>query len=170
MVSNDPGPSAGPGAGRRGRPRLWLAVGSTLLLAVLAAAVWVRGNPGAFAFGERAQITRGAAVYAASCASCHGARLEGQADWRAPKPDGTYPAPPHDAEGHTWHHSDALLSRYVRLGGAGALGDLPGFRSAMPGFAGTLSDQDIQDALAFIKAQWPERERAYQRAASEREE
>lgn len=166
-ASNDPRP---PGAGRRFRPRLLAAVGGALLLAALAGAAWVRGNPGAFAFGNRAQVARGAAIYAASCASCHGARLEGQANWRAPKPNGTYPAPPHDTEGHTWHHSDALLSRYIRLGGAGALGDLPGFRSAMPGFADTLSEQEIGDVLAFIKAQWSEREQAYQRAASEREE
>ena len=114
-------------------------------------------------------MARGAEVYAEACASCHGANLEGEEDWRSPKPDGTYPAPPHDAEGHTWHHSDGFLFRYTKLGGAAALKDVPGFRSAMPGFGETLSDQEIRDVLAFIKSQWPEEAREYQRAVTARE-
>ena len=43
----------------------------------------------------------GAQLYAENCASCHGANLEGQADWRSPGPDGRLPAPPHDETGHT---------------------------------------------------------------------
>lgn len=116
---------------------------------------------------DRAQVARGAALYAANCASCHGAQLEGQPDWRTEKPDGTYPAPPHDVEGHTWHHADRLLLRYTRLGGAEALKELPGFRSGMPGFGDRLSDREIWDIIAFIKAQWTERERDYQRAVTD---
>jgi mono/diheme cytochrome c family protein len=33
------------------------------------------------------------------------------------------------------------------------VGGVPGFRSAMPGFSGTLSDEDIRDILGFIKTQ-----------------
>lgn len=113
------------------------------------------------------QVARGNRIYAESCASCHGARLEGQGDWRSPNPDGTYPAPPHDADGHTWHHPDSLLFRYTKLGGREALKDVPGVKSAMPGFGEGLSDQDIWDVLAFIKSHWPERAREYQRAATE---
>ena len=113
------------------------------------------------------QVARGERIYAKACASCHGTKLEGEADWRSQKSDGTYPAPPHDAEGHTWHHSDRLLFRYTKLGGAAALGDVPGFRSAMPGFAETLSDAEIRDVLAYIKSHWPEEMREYQRAVTE---
>ncbi len=113
------------------------------------------------------QVARGTRIYAQSCASCHGARLEGQGDWRSPNPDGTYPAPPHDADGHTWHHPDSLLFRYTKLGGREALKDVPGVKSAMPGFGDGLSDQDIWDVLAFIKSHWPERAREYQRAVTE---
>ncbi|MDT8344570.1 MAG: cytochrome c [Thermohalobaculum sp.] len=116
---------------------------------------------------DRDQVERGAALYAANCASCHGARLEGQPDWRTEKPDGTYPAPPHDADGHTWHHSDRLLLRYTRLGGAEALKDVPGFRSGMPGFGDRLGDREIRAIFAFLKAQWTERERDYQRAVTD---
>ncbi|MCB1335497.1 MAG: c-type cytochrome, partial [Roseivivax sp.] len=38
-----------------------------------------------------AQLARGAAVYAEACASCHGANLEGQPEWRSPGPDGRLP-------------------------------------------------------------------------------
>lgn len=116
---------------------------------------------------DRVQVARGIRIYAEACASCHGARLEGQGDWRSPNPDGTYPAPPHDADGHTWHHPDSLLFRYTKLGGREALKDVPGVKSAMPGFGDGLSDQDIWDVLAFIKSRWPERAREYQRAATE---
>jgi mono/diheme cytochrome c family protein len=113
------------------------------------------------------QVARGSRIYAESCASCHGERLEGQGDWRAPNPDGTYPAPPHDADGHTWHHPDGLLFRYTGLGGREVLKGAPGVKSAMPGFGDVLSDQDIWDVLAFIKSHWPERAREYQRAMTE---
>ena len=113
------------------------------------------------------QVTRGTALYADACASCHGAQLEGQGDWRKPNPDGIYPAPPHDADGHTWHHPDSLLFRYTRLGGQEAMKGVAGVKSAMPGFGEELSDQDIWDVLAFIKSHWPERAREYQRAITE---
>ena len=64
-----------------------------------------------------ASAETGAALYARHCAACHGANLEGQPEWRSPKADGSYPAPPHDAEGHTWHHDDAMLTDYVARGG-----------------------------------------------------
>ncbi len=115
---------------------------------------------------DRAQVERGAAVYANSCAACHGERLEGQPDWRRPNPDGTYPAPPHDADGHTWHHSDKLLFRYTELGGKEAFKDIAGFKSAMPGFGDQLTEGDIWDVLAFIKSHWPEQAREYQRAVT----
>ena len=139
------------------------------VLASLAAAADLADEPSRANPEDLGQVARGARIYAEACASCHGARLEGEADWRSQKPDGTYPAPPHDAEGHTWHHSDRLLFRYIELGGAEALGDVPGFRSAMPGFGETLSDQEIRDVLAFIKSHWPEEMLEYQRAVTERD-
>ena len=61
-------------------------------------------------------VALGAGVYAEHCASCHGERLEGEPNWRQRKADGTLPAPPHDATGHTWHHSDDFLFRFTRDG------------------------------------------------------
>lgn len=111
-------------------------------------------------------ITAGKALYAQSCASCHGANLEGQPDWREVGPDGVLPAPPHDETGHTWHHETALLFDYVKQGGADALAarGVADFPSAMPGFGGTLSDAQILDILGFIRSTWPERMQAVQSA------
>ena len=109
-------------------------------------------------------LEQGAALYAEHCASCHGAELEGAPDWRRRGPDGLYPAPPHDATGHTWHHGDRLLFDYTKLGGEGALAALgiTDFESGMPGFAEVLSDDEIRDILAFIKGTWPEPLRQHQ--------
>ena len=74
-------------------------------------------TPGADA-GDPALVSLGAEVYGAHCAVCHGVSLEGQAGWRRRNADGTLPAPPHDATGHTWHHPDDYLFEYTRRGGA----------------------------------------------------
>lgn len=134
-------------------------------LALLATVAAGHAAAGASA-DDRAALDLGAEDYARFCASCHGAALEGQPDWQVQKPDGTSPAPPHDASGHTWHHSDRLLFRYVKLGGQEVLKDIPGLKSAMPGFAGLLTDDEIRDVLAFIRSHWPDRERAYQEAVT----
>ena len=110
-------------------------------------------------------IALGATLYAENCASCHGANLEGEDGWRGRTPDGTMRAPPHDVTGHTWHHSDAHLLAYVRKGGDG-MGLGPGFVSGMPGFAETLSDEQIVAILDFIKSTWPEDIRAAQAGMS----
>ncbi|MDO6732953.1 cytochrome c [Marinovum sp. 2_MG-2023] len=106
----------------------------------------------------------GAALYQENCASCHGAKLEGQPDWRSRDADGRLPAPPHDATGHTWHHSDDILFQITREGTAAVVGD--GYESNMPGFGDTLEDAQIHAILEYIKSTWPDRERAYQEEIS----
>ncbi len=98
-------------------------------------------------------VADGRGIYAQHCAECHGANLEGQADWRQPLPDGGLRAPPHDASGHTWHHPDEILFTITKFGG-GAVAP-PGFTSNMPPFEGVLSDHEISATLAFIASQWP---------------
>ena len=103
---------------------------------------------------DAAVTALGQRVYAAQCAACHGAGLEGQPNWRERGPDGRLPAPPHDASGHTWHHPDELLFRITKHGVAKAA-NLTDYQSAMPAYEGTLSDAEIVAALSWIKAQWP---------------
>lgn len=108
---------------------------------------------------DRELVARGALIYAQQCAGCHGSRLEGEANWQTANADGTLPAPPHDATGHTFHHTDDLLFRLTKFGTQKALG-LEDLASNMPAFDGTLSDEDIVAVLSFIKASWPEDIRA----------
>ena len=96
-------------------------------------------------------------MYAAHCASCHGANLEGQPDWKLPLPDGSLPAPPHDISGHTWHHGDGELRRIIGRGGTIYMPE-----SKMPGFAATLSGDEMDAVLTFIKTSWGPRELAWQ--------
>lgn len=107
---------------------------------------------------------RGSRLYAEHCASCHGRNLEGQPDWTTRLPNGRLPAPPHDATGHTWHHSDADL-KLITSKGMTAI--VPDYQSDMPAFGDVLSDTEIKAILDFIKSTWPERERAYQTARTE---
>ena len=106
-------------------------------------------------------VARGEAVYAEHCASCHGANLEGQDDWRRRDARGLLPAPPHDASGHTWHHADDLLFEIVKYGPGAVIGDAS-YPSAMPAHDGVLDDEAIVAALSYIVNAWPEEERAYQ--------
>jgi mono/diheme cytochrome c family protein len=117
---------------------------------------------------DAATIARGEMLYAGRCASCHGAKLEGQPDWKSLLPSGRMPAPPHDASGHTWHHPDGVLFRITKEGPAAVVDG--GYESDMPGFGDILGDEDIRAVLAFIKSTWPERERAYQAEMSRREQ
>ena len=109
---------------------------------------------GLFPYRDEGRVTEGAALYAENCASCHGAELEGEVNWRERKPDGSFRAPPHDASGHTWHHPDrqlfAITKHGTELVSGGAV------QSDMTGFGIVLSDDQILSVLAFIKAQWPE--------------
>ncbi|MDC1409372.1 cytochrome c [Amylibacter sp.] len=109
---------------------------------------------------EDRNLSAGQILYTNNCASCHGAKREGQPNWQSPNSDGILPAPPHDATGHTWHHDNELLFEYTKLGGKGALAarGITDFNSGMPAFDGVISDEDIWDILAFIKSTWPERE------------
>ncbi len=113
---------------------------------------------------ENRDLVHGQALYAEHCASCHGADLEGQPNWRSPGADGVLPAPPHDKTGHTWHHDNQLLFDYTRLGGKEALAErgVTGFSSGMPGFGALLMDDEIWDILAYIRSTWPDRIQAAQ--------
>ena len=136
------------------RPPVLLGV---ILALVLAAGLWLwRSNSGERA-GEREvgeQIAIGARLYGEHCASCHGAQLEGQPNWRERRPDGRLPAPPHDASGHTWHHSDTQIFAITKHG----MGPFAprGYASDMPAYAGRLADGEIRAVVDFIKSTWPD--------------
>ena len=119
---------------------------------------------------DKALVTDGKHIYARECASCHGATLEGEPNWRMRKANGRLPAPPHDATGHTWHHADALLIEITKNGLVPGISAPEGYVSDMPAYKATLSDHDIRAVLAYIKSSWPEHALARQKQITLRQE
>jgi mono/diheme cytochrome c family protein len=72
-----------------------------------------------------------------------------------PNADGSYPPPPQDAGGHTWHHADQLLVSIVLEGS-----DFP--QSRMPAFGETLSEDEVMSILEYYKSLWGPQERDVQ--------
>lgn len=151
--------------------RAWLlggALGAIALASIGIVALWLSGEPGLDLAPRDAEVlVAGRKLYQTHCAACHGADLEGQPNWQTPLPNGRLPAPPHDATGHTWHHPDGVLFRITRDGPAAVVGD--DYESDMPRFGGILTDAEIRSILAYIKSNWPERERQYQAEMTRRE-
>jgi len=131
--------------------------GGLLAAAALAGVLILGGDD---AVGESLQwqdaslVAEGAEIYAAQCAACHGADLEGEPDWQLRRADGLLPAPPHDQTGHTWHHPDRVLIDITTRGTEAVVGG--GYQSAMIGFGDILSDREIVAVLSYIKSTWPD--------------
>ncbi len=88
-------------------------------------------------------IADGAALYPQHCASCHGA--EGRGDGPAAK---GLRIPPADlTQEHLWAHSDGELFWWLSHGIVSAEGEV-----AMPGFSGTLSDDQIWHLIDYVRA------------------
>ena len=101
----------------------------------------------------REQLAVGQKIYIQHCSACHGAKLEGQPNWRQRLPNGRLPAPPHDDSGHTWHHPPEVLVAIVKNGLVPPYAP-PDYQSDMPAFAATLTDAEIAAVLAYIESHW----------------
>lgn len=138
--------------------RTRLILGGAAVALAMAGLVLIRNGSataeGILLYSDAEVVAHGRALYEANCASCHGAALQGEPDWRARDADGYLPAPPHDATGHTWHHPDEQLVAITALGTEKIVGG--GYLSRMPGFAQSLDEDDILAVLAFIKSTWPD--------------
>jgi len=133
-----------------------IAVGAlaAIIVAIIIGSIFVQAQgPTQIDATNTQLVAEGRLVYQASCASCHGAALEGQPNWQEPGPDGIRPAPPHDETGHTWHHNDAYLFATTKYGGAAT--SPTSAPNGMPGFEGVLSDRQIWAVLSYIKSTWP---------------
>lgn len=128
-----------------------------------AAAAW---SPIAADPGDAPLVALGRKVYGTQCASCHGANLEGEKNWRQRLADGGLRAPPHDDTGHTWHHPDRLLFHITKFGGQSIAPQ--GFKSNMPKFGDKLTDREIAAVLAYIKSTWSKRVRDIQAQINQR--
>lgn len=117
---------------------------------------------------DSVQLAQGREIYVQNCAACHGIDGQGQFPEAPLEPDSTgrIGAPPHNESGHSWHHSDILLIRYVTEGG---FSDLTRFY-AMPPFGDILSGEQIRLVIAYIKTLWTDEQRDMQRQLTEEEE
>lgn len=105
---------------------------------------------------DASQAAQGERLYNQYCANCHGLKGEGQPNWKTPNEAGSYPAPPHDNSGHTWHHGDELL---VGLIANGVEGFAP---TEMPTFGDQLTEAEILAILEYMKTWWGPEERGFQ--------
>jgi hypothetical protein len=85
------------------------------------------------------------------CAHCHGWSGEGQIATSLDTSQrlGMHTVPPHNEDGHTWQHPDALLFLAIRDGIQNPLDHYP-----MPGFGDRLSDDEIRGLIAYMKLWW----------------
>ena len=111
------------------------------------------------------RIEAGRRLYLAQCAACHGARAEGQPQWDRPNATGDMPAPPHDRQGHTWKHSDAMLYRIVKEGWRDPYNKTS--QPTMPAFARTLSPGEIHDVIQYLKTLWTPEQQSFQSEESQ---
>lgn len=95
------------------------------------------------------QYSRGSRLYQLNCAKCHGKNAEGTPSWRKTEDDGMFPPPPLNGTGHTWHHPTKVLVNLIKNGTAKIGGKMPAWKDK-------LSEQEINDILTWIKAQWPD--------------
>jgi len=142
--------------------RTLAAAGGVAAAAAVAYSLWVVTTyvPGPTPVAVRpappdpALLARGRALYGQQCASCHGAKLEGQPNWRERLPSGRMPAPPHDDSGHTWHHPDEVLFGITKYGLVPGKYAPPKYESDMPGFGSVLADDEIRAVLAYVESTW----------------
>jgi mono/diheme cytochrome c family protein len=105
---------------------------------------------------DEALVASGRDVYAAHCAECHGANLEGHPNWQTPLEDGSHHPLPLNNNAHAYQHSDTALLYTIKEGrNAGKL-------SAMPAFGSQLSEDDIRAVVEFLKSNWGTNERIQQ--------
>ena len=103
--------------------------------------------------GSPEMLARGAELYAANCQSCHGGATGGALK--------DIP-PPHNANGHTWHHADQQLMNMVLNGIPFSLEE-----QKMPAFQDQLSEEDVRAILAYVTTWWTEEQREWQKKATE---
>jgi mono/diheme cytochrome c family protein len=101
----------------------------------------------------QAEQARGAELYERHCVDCHGGATGGEIS--------DIP-PPHNAEGHTWHHADCELVDITLEG----LPPREGYPE-MPAFEGRLTEKEVRAIIAHIETWWEPDQRAHQAEVTE---
>ena len=95
---------------------------------------------------------QGEQLYAQNCQSCHGDAATGAERLTALIPS-------HGPGGHTWHHADGQIIDIV-------LGRFTYPGQEMPSFAGTLTEEQVEAILVYIKLGWNEEMLEFQAGVS----
>lgn len=110
---------------------------------------------------DAAHVLAGRRSYDSLCASCHGPNGVGSTpNWKIPDAQGYFPPPPHDDDGHTWHHADRVLFEIIRDGFHDTLH--PDAPLRMPAFGSQLSAAQIRELISYFKSLWSREHREYQ--------
>lgn len=115
---------------------------------------------------NEALVAKGASLYRANCAFCHGETLEGKPGWEGEYPRGGRPAMPLDASGPTWRLGDSDIFDVIKYGGQPF--SPRDYKNDMPGFELQLQDADIWAVTAFVKSRWTDEFRRRQQEAEEK--
>ncbi len=91
-------------------------------------------------------LMRGARIFQEQCAQCHGPDAQGHPDWQNPQ---VAAAPPLNGTGNEWKRSRSDMVAII-LDGATRDG-VP----VMPSWKGRLTQQEIEDVIAWYQALWP---------------
>jgi mono/diheme cytochrome c family protein len=104
-------------------------------------------------------LVQGQNLYNQWCAHCHGYQGEGQLASTVENTLrlGMKTVPAHDSSGQTWKHPDQLLVEVIKQGVQNPLNHYE-----MPGFEGTLSDNQIQAVLTYMRHWWTPIQRKHQ--------
>lgn len=110
-------------------------------------------------------LQAGESVYNLRCAHCHGYAGEGQLASTVPNTEqlGLHTVPPHDATGHTWQHPSQLI-RQVILNGI----ENPVNHYQMSAFEGTVTEEEIEQIIAYMSLWWTDEQRDWQAQVTRR--
>ena len=108
---------------------------------------------------SKIMIVKGQIAYENNCVSCHQINLSGADNWKGLDEDGHRKAPPLNGTGHTWHHDDKTLHSIIKYG---LVKLVKNYQGKMAGFGDVLTDDEIDNVLAYIKSYWPKDKYQYQ--------
>lgn len=137
-------------AGTSLRRRVLLALAAMGAAALLAGC----GGGGSDPALDAPQMKKGKQLYQEYCQACHGGAGGGNLR--------DIP-PPHNKNGHTWEHPDQQLRDMIW----NSVTPIPGQQQMVP-FKGMLTDEQIDDILAYIKTMWTDEQRASQATVTAR--
>lgn len=93
------------------------------------------------------QIAEGEQLYKQHCASCHGAKAEGNPEWRKALAEGKYLPLPLNGTGREWHSSRNELHNHIKYGSKFGKGNMPPFQNV-------LTDAQITAVIAWFQSLW----------------